>query len=121
MKTEIGFCRFCQDQKIVEVPDDATEEMINEEATRTCNCYEARDAREKKYQKGACIANIEEMIKEKHPEIADLLESSIDPIQEGKISKITVNTPYNQTIRLSRCKDGIKVELEKKTKEESLA
>ena len=61
------------------------------------------------------------MLGKKYPEIASLLKDSIDAIQESKIKKITVNTHFNQTIRLQKAKDGIKVELERKLKEESLA
>lgn len=121
MTTKIGFCRYCNEQKIVEVPDNATEEIINQEATRTCDCPGAKEAREREYQKEACIANIDEMLGEKYPEIAGLLKDSIDIIQSAKIKKITVNTHFSQTIRLQKTKDGIKVELERKLKEESLA
>lgn len=121
MTTKIGFCRYCNNQRMVEVPDDATEELINQEATVTCDCYRAKAEREKEYQKEACIANIDDMLGKKYPEIASLLIDSIDAIQASKIKKITVNTHFNQTIRLQKAKDGIKVELERKLKEESLA
>lgn len=121
MTTKIGFCRYCNNQRMVEVPDDATEELINQEATATCDCYRAKAEREKEYQKEACIANIDDMLGKKYPEIASLLKDSIDAIQASKIKKITVNTHFNQTIRLQKAKDGIKVELERKLKEESLA
>lgn len=117
MTTKIGFCRYCNNQRMVEVPDDATEELINQEATATCDCYRAKAEREKEYQKEACIANIDDML----GKIASLLKDSIDAIQASKIKKITVNTHFNQTIRLQKAKDGIKVELERKLKEESLA
>lgn len=121
MTTKIGFCRYCNNQRMVEVSDDATEEMVNQEATATCDCYRAKAEREKEYQKKACIANIDDMLGKKYPEIASLLKDSIDAIQASKIKKITVNTHFNQTIRLQKAKDGIKVELERKLKEESLA
>ena len=121
MTTKIGFCRFCNNQRMVEVPDDATEELINQEATATCDCYRVKAEREKEHQKEACIANIEEMLGKKYPEIASLLIDSIYAIQASKIKKITENTHLNQTIRRQKAKDGIKVELERKLKEESLA
>lgn len=65
MTTKIGFCRYCNNQRMVEVPDDATEELINQEATATCDCYRAKAEREKEYQKEACIANIDDMLGKK--------------------------------------------------------
>lgn len=120
-QTKIGFCRYCNNQRMVEVPEGATEELINQEATATCNCYKAKAEREKEHQKKVCIANIDEMLGKKYPEIASLLKDSIDAIQASKIKKITVNTHFSQTIRLQQTKDGIKVELERKLKEENLA
>ena len=121
METRIGHCKYCHEQKIVEVPEDATQEMANQEATETCDCYGAKETREKEYQKQACIANVYEMLGEKYPEIAELFKGSIDALQTAKIKKITVNTYFNHSARLFKCKDGIKVELEKKQKMENLA
>lgn len=85
--TKIGHCRYCHGSKIVEVPEDADEELVNKEASETCDCYGAKEVREREYQKGACIANIEEMLSEKYPEIAELFKNSIDAIQDAKIKK----------------------------------
>lgn len=119
--TKMGYCRFCQESRLVEVPEDATQEEVNLEVTEQCDCHEAQKAREDAYQKKACIANIDEMLGERYPEIADIFISSIDAMQEGAIKKITVNTLFSHTARMYSCKDGIKVELEKKTKAETLA
>ena len=75
----------------------------------------------KEYQKEACIAYIDEMVGKDHPEIGEILKVGIEAIQDMKVSKITVNTYIGQTARLSMGKDGIKVELERKEKEENLA
>ena len=117
MTTKIGFCRYCNNQRMVEVPDDATEELINQEATATCDCYRAKAEREKEYQKEACIANIDDMLGKKYPEIASLLKDSIDAIQASKIKKITVNTHFNQTIRLQKAAWHEVSETEKTEKE----
>lgn len=61
------------------------------------------------------------MFQETHPEIAKVFKENIDVLQDDRIKKITINTHNNQTARMSKTKDGIKVELEKKQKNESLA
>lgn len=61
------------------------------------------------------------MLSQNYPEIAAVFKENIDNIQDNKFKKITINTHSNQTARMSRTKDGIKVELEKKQKNESLA
>lgn len=119
--TKIGYCKYCHEQRIVEIRENAAEAEANQEATETCDCYGAKDAREKEYQKEACISNIDDMLTEKYPEIAQLFKDSIDALQTAKIKKITINTHFSQTARLFKCKDGIKVELEKKQKVENLA
>lgn len=61
------------------------------------------------------------MLEEHYPEIAKVFKENIDVLQDDRIKKITINTHNNQTARMSKTKDGIKVELEKKQKNESLA
>lgn len=116
-----GYCGYCGEARMVEVEEIASQEMINEEVTYNCRCFSATQVREKKEQKENCISNIEEMLNENYPEIAKLFKESIDAIQDNKIKKISVNTHRNQTARISKTKDGIKVELEKKQKAETLA
>ena len=117
----VGHCKYCHESRMVEVPENATDEEINEAATLDCDCGGARLARKKEYQKEACIAYIDEMVGKDHPEIGEILKVGIEAIQDMKVSKITVNTYIGQTARLSMGKDGIKVELERKEKEENLA
>ena len=121
MQLKEGFCNYCKEGKMVEVPDDATQKDINEEVTEQCRCTMASRMRERRNQKEACIANINEMLSENYPAIAKVFMDNIDAIQDNKIKKITINTHSNQTARMSKTKDGIKVELEKKQKNESLA
>lgn len=117
----VGHCKYCHESRMVEVPENATDEEINEAATLDCDCAGASLARKKEYQKEACIAYIDDMMGKDHPEIGEILKNGIEAIQDMKVSKITVNTYIGQTARLSMGKDGIKVELEKKQKEENLA
>ena len=121
MQLREGFCNYCKEGKMVEVSDHATQEQVNEEVTQQCRCTMASRIRERKLQKETCIANIDEMLQTNYPVIARVFKDNIDAMQDSKIKKITINTYGNQTARMSKTKDGIKVELEKKQKNESLA
>ena len=116
-----GCCIYCGEIRMVEVPEDISQEMIDAEASQKCNCYQATEARKRKKQKEQCTEDIEEVLGEYYPEIAEIFRSSIDVIQDAKIKKLTVNTHGNKIARISMTKDGIKVELEAKRKIERLA
>lgn len=116
-----GFCEYCKQPKLVDVPEDFLQEQVDEAVTKKCDCLIVTRLRERKLQKEACIENIEEMLEENYPAIASVFKNNIDAIQDNKIKKITINTHSNQTARMSKTKDGIKIELEKKSKNESLA
>ena len=121
MELREGYCIHCGDARMVEISPSATQEEIDRKVSEVCSCPMASHIRERQAQKEQCICNIKEMLEEKHPDIAKLFEESIEMIQDNKIKKLTVNTYGNQTARISKTKDGIKVELEKKQKNESLA
>ena len=116
-----GCCTYCGEIRMVEVSEDTLQDVVDDVATLKCNCYQATQARKRKEQKEQCTDDIQEVLGENYPEIADLFQNSIDILQEAKIKKITVNTPGNKIARISMTKDGIKVELEVKKKMERLA
>lgn len=52
METKKGACRFCGQNKMIEVPNGYTQEEIDEEVTCECKCDEAKAYQEKKERKG---------------------------------------------------------------------
>ena len=120
-ETRQGFCRFCNEGILVEVWEDATQAEADRKATEECTCMGACIERKREQQRTKCSENIREILGDHHPEVADLFLNNIENIQNGIMSKITVNIRGNKTARMSEVKDGIKVELEKKQKEENLA
>lgn len=121
MEMKQGYCLFCGEAKMVDVPAEASQELIDQEVTNECTCLRAVMVRERLHQKETCICNIEALLEPKHKEIAEIFKEAIDVIQDSKVKRITVNTYGNQTARISKTKDGIKVELEQKQKAETLA
>lgn len=111
--------------ELEKVEDIKTRNKILKEATNSreliWKAQGAEEAMKREYKKGACLANIDNMLQEKHPEIAEILRGCIDDLQDRKIKKITINTYGSFTARMYSNKDGIKIELERKLKEENLA
>ena len=48
METKKGACRFCGQNKMIEVPSGYTQDEIDEEVTLECKCDEAKAYKEKK-------------------------------------------------------------------------
>lgn len=98
-----------------------TQEELNALAEESCDCYAATRLRKERIQREECEKNIDRILRERYPEIADVFRDNIVLVQGNVIKKITINTHNNQTARMSLTKDGIKVELERKQKTDALA
>ena len=48
-------------------------------------------------------------------------EACINPLQEGEFKSVTIDTGYGKKARIKDTKDGLKIELEEKKKDEALA
>lgn len=116
-----GICKYCGDTIMVEAASGTEEEILNELASERCNCIDAEVAKKRKEQRLECEKNLQELIAPEYPRIANILIDGIELIQDGVLDKITIKVNANQKVIMSHHKDGIKVELEKKQKQESLA
>ena len=117
-KTVQGKCRFCGQYIALEVPAVYNKQDIEEEATVRCTCPEA--VKFAKTQEN--IANTEGMIRNffehKHglDNLKEMLLSSVKPLAEGQITKITIQKgEYTGTMKPS--KDGIKLSLKYSTED----
>jgi len=99
MKETIGACRFCHQTKMVMVPEDATPEMIEEEATMSCTCRLSQEYANKvrkeesiKMSIEAAKESIESLFEgEQFEELREALKGSIDAVARKKIKKVTIN------------------------------
>lgn len=99
MKETIGACRYCHQTKMVMVPDDATPEMIEEEATMSCTCrlsqeYANKVRKEESIKMSIEVAkeSIESLFEgEQFEELREALKGSIDAVARKKIKKVTIN------------------------------
>lgn len=122
METRTGYCRFCNQAKLLEVPSDFTIEQLEEEATRGCVCREAKEYQAKKFReeqiesaKQSAKGTTFELFHESHPEIEEILNSVMDVIVDQKIKAMTITTYGKTTAKISFSKDTIKVVREDKS------
>ena len=121
MQTKNGMCRFCGQNRIVEVPNNFTQEETDEEVTLVCPCEGAKAYREKKEkeekteeQKLSAMGTTFELFHEDFPEVEQLMNSIIPLLVTGKMKKVNIDTGTKTKASIS-IKDGtIKVERTKK-------
>lgn len=112
MKTATGVCRYCGQSVALEVPESFTQDIIDEEAVKRCDCPEA-----KAYTKQQeTIASAEGMIKDFFSDregmqaVKDLLLSAVKPLAENAIGSISISKD-GYTGSMKPTKDGVKVSL----------
>ena len=112
MKTATGVCMFCGQNAVLEVPEEFTQEMIDEEAVKKCDCPEAKAITRLQ----ETIANAEGAIRdffegrEGMDVIKTLLLNAVEPLAKSEIGSISISRGgYTGTMKPS--KEGIKVSL----------
>lgn len=112
MKTATGVCRYCGQSVALEVPESFTQDTIDEEAVKRCDCPEA-EAYTKQQE---TIASAEGMIKDFFSDregmqaVKDLLLSAVKPLAENAIGSISISKD-GYTGSMKPTKDGVKVSL----------
>ena len=120
MKNVQGKCLFCGQYRAIEVPDTFTEEDIDEEVTKKCDCPEAKADTDKKEKIATSEAKVKEIF-EGLPALEtmqNMLLSALKPLTMYDIDGITIKKA-GYTGKLKPGKDGLKVTLEHKTVKES--
>ncbi len=117
METKKGVCRFCGQNKMIEVPNGYTQEEIDEEVTCECKCDEAKAYQEKKEreerleaQKLSAQGTTFELFHNDFPEVEQILNKTIPLLVTKKVKKLTVNTGTKVTATIGISKGTIKVE-----------
>lgn len=117
METKKGACRFCGQNKMIEVPNGYTQEEIDEEVTCECKCDEAKAYQEKKEreerleaQKLSAQGTTFELFHNDFPEVEQILNKTIPLLVTKKVKKLIVNTGTKVTATIGISKGTIKVE-----------
>lgn len=120
MQETIGTCRFCGQRVVIVVPDEATEEMMMEEATRNCKCPDAKYYREEleakeqiELAKESAKGTIFELFHDEHPDIEEILNNCVNLVVKNGYT-ITIATKGKTKAKMKFAKETIKVEREDK-------
>jgi len=119
MKNVTGVCKYCGQFKAIEVPDDYTQEMIDEEVAKNCTCPEATakaKIEESVTYAEAMIKNMFSDENEDRPDVKDQLLSMARPLAERKIDKVKIDKD-NYGFSLYRSSGSIKLDCVHKVKE----
>lgn len=123
--TATGECRFCGQRSLVDIPDGLTEEeqkkAADDEATLECTCKAGSDHRADRYVMEQCHENIEQMFREKCPEVADLMQEAVPMVYRQQIKRVTVFTTGNGCATLSRSTGNLKLKFVQKNEMEMMA
>ena len=118
MKDVKGCCMFCGQGMVMQVPDSFEIKDYDEEATKLCNCEEAKayqykleEAEELKRQKLSAQGMIIELFQEEYPKVVDLLQDAVEPLSSYVFDKLSIKINDMTTAHLSiNSKGEIKVE-----------
>lgn len=112
MKTATGTCKYCGQITTLEVPERFTQEEIDEEAVKKCDCPEAKAFTKQQETIAAAEGMIKDFFdgKEGMSAIMELLLSAVEPLAKHEIGQISISRGgYTGTMKPG--KEGIKVQL----------
>ena len=122
MKTVTAECAYCGQVRTVMIPEGlAPEDEIFEaqkEAIRTCTCANGEGARRKTEAIELAQQHIEDILRDEHPECANVFQRMKEAVYEGRIRKLTIDEGTGGKAILKRTNAGISVSYEKKNKTE---
>ncbi len=119
MTTKEGTCKYCGQIKLMNIPETFNQEDIDDEATRACDCAEARAYTKREENIAGAESGIRDLFKdlEELNDVKKLMLDAVRPVAESKISKISISKG-RYTAGMKPGKDAIKVSL-KYTEEET--
>lgn len=90
MKNAIGYCKYCGQSKMIEVPDSYEQDYIDADVTDKCTCPEA--TAESKVQQIITHTEfqLKEMFKDNSEAILQKALYMIEPLARNSINKITI-------------------------------
>lgn len=117
-KTAVGVCKYCGQTRALSVPESYEKELIDEEATKQCDCTEAQTAQRIEETINHTLSEIEKFFEHKEGlgTFKNLLILSVPPLAKGDIEKISINRD-EYSVTMKKGKDGIDVRITHKTVE----
>ena len=112
MKDAIGTCKFCKQTMTIKVPDNYSQELIDEEVSKKCTCPEAQETAKRESAINLAEQEIKTFFKERNDlsEVKDMLLKSVRPIAERKLQSITIKKDEYK-ISIKNGKNGVKANI----------
>lgn len=86
-----GFCKYCKQAVMIHAPEDATQEELNEIASKECSCKEAEYQRKRDMQLDAASQYLRNLFLDKNPLLLKAMYETVTAIFSRKLSKATFN------------------------------
>ncbi|MBU9728286.1 hypothetical protein [Diplocloster modestus] len=117
---QVGMCRFCGQTHMIQTEDKWTDPQLEEEATRICECDEAKAYQDSVTKKERTKKRIDELCGEGagsnfiHADIADGLKKFADYICDKRVKEISVTVTSGEKVKIKMlAKDKVKIERSK--------
>lgn len=112
MKTATGVCKFCGQTAALEVPEEFTQEMIDEEAVRKCDCPEAQAFTKQQEMIASGEGIVKDFFKDREEMegMKKLLLSAVELIARHEIDSVSIPRGGFKAV-LKPGKNGIKLSL----------
>lgn len=115
-----GECKYCHQIRRLEFNEEVSQEYANEQATRLCDCEEAKAEQWMEEKKERIMDNLERKLKKfSNPNVARWIREGIDLVSELDIDKFSLNIAEKVIGVSINAKGNIKANY-KETKTESL-
>lgn len=121
MQTVKAECRYCGQNRIVEVPDFFSDELIEEEVALHCTCKEAKEFQDKKAMeermeeaKISATGTTFELFHEDAPEVEAIFNAALDSLTQKKFKSLVIKINDKTKATLKMSKENIVVQREDK-------
>ena len=89
MKSVIGYCKFCGNSRMMEVPESYTQELVDEDATKKCDCDEAHHENAINAMINHTEYQLGEILKDRE-KIKEMSIRLIEPLARGTIDQYSI-------------------------------
>lgn len=107
IKKVTGFCKFCDQGRLVAVPDNKefTQDELNQIATDECECLKAKEERERAEMLERAEYYIDNLVPDSEEHVKPLLMGVLPQLLDRKLKKMSLNIDGRITYAIYRGKE----------------
>lgn len=101
-----GFCKYCKQAVMIKASEDATQEELNDIASKECNCKEAEYQRKREMQLNAAGEYLKNLFGENNPLLFKAMYETVIAVFGRKLSNAsfkTGKTTYKISLDADQC------------------